>query len=65
MSKLVAQEWRKSSYTNDNDCVEVMLLGGGTAIRDSKDPDGGRLTVSSRGWRGLLDAVVSGSQEQH
>ncbi|WP_344421393.1 DUF397 domain-containing protein [Amycolatopsis minnesotensis] len=50
--------WRKSSHSGGgNDCVEVALTGEGTAVRDSKDPDGGVFAVSASGWRGLLAAV--------
>ena len=36
--------WRKSSYSGSgNNCVEVAQAGGTSAVRDSKDPDGGHL----------------------
>ncbi len=40
--------WRKSSHSgaNGGDCVEV----GAVAVRDSKDPAGGALTVSPKTW---------------
>ncbi|GAA2151583.1 DUF397 domain-containing protein [Actinomadura napierensis] len=45
-------QWRKSSYSggaNDEQCVELGRLapGGGIGVRDSKDPDGGHLTLTS------------------
>lgn len=45
--------WRKSSFSggDNGDCVEVAYVG---AVRDSKNPDGGRLHVD---LAGLLDAV--------
>jgi hypothetical protein len=53
--------WRKSSHSGGgNDCVEVAVTSGGTAVRDSKDPEGGAFTLPSAGWRGLLDAARSG-----
>jgi hypothetical protein len=34
--------WIKSSYSNGSgpDCVEIMRIAGGFAVRDSKNPDG-------------------------
>ncbi|WP_158882754.1 DUF397 domain-containing protein [Amycolatopsis anabasis] len=55
-------EWRKSSHSGGgNDCVEIALTSEGMAVRDSKNPEGGLLRVSSRGWRGLLGAAGAGS----
>lgn len=43
--------WRKSSYTApDNNCVELAIGEAGTAMRDSKDPDGGSFLVSASAW---------------
>lgn len=45
--------WRKSSFSEANgnsDCVEVGFAGEVTGLRDSKNPDGGMLTVSTAGW---------------
>jgi hypothetical protein len=50
--------WRKSSHSGGgNDCVEVALTPDTAAVRDSKDPEGGVLSFSARGWAGLLAAV--------
>ena len=53
-------KWRKSSYTEKYNCVEVAMSPTATAVRDSKNPDGGMLHVSSAMWRSFLDAVRSG-----
>jgi hypothetical protein len=43
---LPAVVWRKSTYSgSDSDCVEVALTENVKAVRDSKNPDGGMLTV--------------------
>lgn len=58
---LPAAAWRKSSYSGEaGDCVEVASLPKVTAIRDSKDPDGGTLVLDAQAWAGLLSAVRSG-----
>ncbi|MFG2089298.1 MULTISPECIES: DUF397 domain-containing protein [unclassified Spirillospora] len=55
-------KWRTSSYTggaNDTQCVELGRLapGAGIGVRDSKDPDGGRLTLSVAEFAGLIEKV--------
>jgi hypothetical protein len=45
--------WRKSSYsggTNGN-CVEIALTTALVGVRDTKDPDGGRLSFPASAWR--------------
>jgi Domain of unknown function (DUF397). len=51
--------WRKSSRSGGNGgmCVEVAELPGGVAIRDSKDPAGPMLRVSSAEWRDFLASL--------
>ncbi|HZE37598.1 MAG TPA: DUF397 domain-containing protein [Stackebrandtia sp.] len=55
--------WRKSSYTAENGtCVESGVIGAHhVAVRDSKDPDGGVLTMTSAEWRDYLASVASGA----
>lgn len=55
-------QWRKSSYSgsaNDDVCVELGRLapGGGIGVRDSKDPDGGHLTLSVAQFAGLIGQI--------
>lgn len=57
-------DWRKSSRSgaiNDEACVEVAGVIDGVAIRDSKDPDGGRLTVSGDQFGHLLQQIKAGA----
>ena len=52
-------EWRKSSYSGQSgNCVEVARnLPGLVAVRDSKEPGGARLVVSSEAWQVFVGAV--------
>ena len=36
--------WKKSSFTGNENCVELAYLGAAIAVRDSKDPGGPMLT---------------------
>ncbi|MFI2505035.1 DUF397 domain-containing protein [Streptomyces sp. NPDC018972] len=45
--------WFKSSYSdssNPSDCVEVATTPGSVHVRDSKTPDGPRLTLMAATW---------------
>jgi len=53
--------WRKSSFSQGNtnsDCVEVSWTSPVTAVRDSKNPEGGILTVPESAWH-VFRASVS------
>lgn len=52
--------FRKSSYSNPQNCVEVADLPAGAAVRDSKHPDAGHLEFPASEWAGLLGAVRTG-----
>ncbi|GAA2113382.1 DUF397 domain-containing protein [Streptomyces synnematoformans] len=45
-------EWFKSSYsgTQGDNCVEVAIMPHAVHVRDSKDRDGGQLTLSPAAW---------------
>lgn len=57
--------WRKSSYTGSNggNCVELADRDRSIVVRDSKDPDGPRLTVERRVWAALLADVKRGRHD--
>jgi hypothetical protein len=38
--------WRKSTFSGNENCVEIALTPGGFAVRDSKDPDGAVLAFA-------------------
>ena len=55
--------WRKSSFSNGSGgaCVEVASnLPGVVAVRDSKDRQGPRLTVSDHAWSAFVQAIKHG-----
>ena len=52
--------WFKSSYSGGNatECVEAAFVPIGVLIRDSKQPEGPMVTVSTESWRTFLAASV-------
>ena len=55
--------WRKASYstTNGGGCVEVAQLpASAVGVRDSKDPDGGKLLFSADEWSAFVQGIKSG-----
>lgn len=61
-SDLAGADWRKSSRSGSQggDCVEVAALARMVALRDSKDPAGPVLRLSSGGWAALLNEIKTG-----
>ncbi|MGH3390591.1 MAG: DUF397 domain-containing protein [Actinomadura sp.] len=54
--------WRKSRRSgNGNDCVEVANLDQVVAVRDSKNPDGPKLTLTRTDWRTLVTSIRDGA----
>lgn len=51
--------WRKSSHSDGTggECVEVAAAPGALLIRDSKDPDGPRLDLTSSAARKLISRL--------
>lgn len=53
--------FRKSSYSNPQNCVEVAdVPGGDAAVRDSQNPAQGHFLLPGREWSALLGAVRRG-----
>ncbi|MEU8650788.1 DUF397 domain-containing protein [Streptomyces sp. NPDC048737] len=50
------QEWIRSSYSTDEgpDCVEVATAPVHVLVRDSKHPQGPRLTLAPTAWTAFL-----------
>jgi hypothetical protein len=59
----VATGWHKSSYSSANGgaCVEVARdIPSVVAVRDSKDPEGPKLAVTSTAWREFTGLLKDG-----
>jgi hypothetical protein len=57
--------WRKSSRSgngSNGDCVEVAFAGSVIAVRDSKNPEAGMLTLPQSAWTSFL---TTGRPQQH
>lgn len=53
-----SRNWRKSSFSGTQEnCVEIALTSDTAAVRDSKNPGDGMLTLSPVTFRHLLRAV--------
>lgn len=58
---LVQATWRKSSYSSgEGQCVEVAVIGGAVATRDSKNPAGPALVFTPEGWGNLELTIRKG-----
>lgn len=53
--------WKKSSYSGggQNECVEV-AAGAHVLVRDTKNRDGGTLTLPVEGWTAFVVAAKAG-----
>jgi hypothetical protein len=52
--------WRKSSHSGSNGCVEVAFIEGKVAVRDSKDRGGPVLVYNSHEWEAFIVAARKG-----
>ena len=63
-SELADSSWRKSTYSQVGECVELANpCPGLIAVRDSKNPAGPMLTYTSAEWRAFLHAARSGAYD--
>jgi len=59
---LTRAQWKKSSYSgNSGNCVEVADLGQAVAVRDSKEPEGPVLVMSSEEWLLTIRRIRQGN----
>src|ERR1035441_5427584 len=61
MERLDGALWRKSSYSGANgaQCVEVGTTKNTILVRDTKNPDGPRLTFGREAWEAFASAIKS------
>jgi hypothetical protein len=52
--------WRRSSYSNGmgGECLEMAVLAGAIAVRDSKVTSGPQLTLSSATWKNFIGTIA-------
>ncbi|GAA3729720.1 hypothetical protein HDA32_006071 [Spinactinospora alkalitolerans] len=60
MYSLPDAAWRTSSYTQQQNCVEVADTPGVTGVRDTKNRDLGALAFPSAEWCALVEAARRG-----
>ena len=58
--KLAFLVWRKSSFSESGNCVEVAILDDQILVRDSKDRNGPVLTFGVNEWRDFLSSARDG-----
>lgn len=61
---MTSANWRKSSRSGDQNCVEVADSAGTIKVRDSKDVEGPILTFPTAGWATFLYAAKAGEFDQ-
>jgi Domain of unknown function (DUF397) len=59
MVDLSRAEWRKSTRSSVNGCVEVAFVAERIAVRDTKDPNGPVLVFTAHEW----DAFIGGARK--
>ncbi len=52
--------WRKSSLSGTNGCVEIAVINGNIAVRDSKERKGPVLTFTPGEWKAFVGGVRNG-----
>lgn len=58
---MINNQWRKSSYSALQDCVEVRQLEDkNVELRDSKAPEDGTITFSDSEWSAFLSGIKAG-----
>jgi hypothetical protein len=62
MKQMPGVHWRKSTRSDHQggECVEVADLSPLIGVRDSKDPDGPRVTFSIAAWDAFTAAIKGG-----
>jgi hypothetical protein len=63
MVDLSRAEWRKSSLSGANGCVEIAFVDDRIAVRDSKDPSGPVLVFGLHEWSAFIRGAQYGEFE--
>jgi hypothetical protein len=63
MVDLSGAEWRKSTWSGPDGCIEVAFVEGRVAIRDSKDRSGPVLQFTAQEWEAFVGATRNGEFE--
>lgn len=50
----LSTEWRTSSRSAIENCLQARFISGCVEVRDSKDPDGGTLTIAPEQWKSFV-----------
>ena len=53
-------QWRKSTHSggaDDEHCIELGQLSSGIGVRDSKNPDGGHVTLTAAEFADLIQQI--------
>lgn len=56
----LSPEWRKSSFSDPQGCVEARKVQDGVEVRDSKDQDGPVLKFNKHEWDAFTKGVEAG-----
>lgn len=58
---MLTREWRTATRSGtDGNCVEVRRADDGVQVRDTKNREGGTLTVPSAGWQTFINDIKAG-----
>jgi hypothetical protein len=47
--------WRKSTFSNQGECVEVAPAVEEVLVRDTKDREGGTISLPGEAWKAFLE----------
>ncbi|MFG1675695.1 DUF397 domain-containing protein [Micromonospora sp. NPDC049282] len=53
--------WKKSTRSNEGNCVEVATPSQAVLVRDSKDRQGSTLSFATDRWTGFVQGIKSGT----
>jgi Domain of unknown function (DUF397) len=60
MADLAGVKWQRSTYCENSTCIEVGLVDGHVAVRDSKDRYGPVLFFTKTEWTAFLNGARNG-----